>query len=326
MTDGLAPLDRRLLDGWQRAFPLIPHPFAEIGVALGLPEGEVLERLTRLSAAGAISRIGATVRPNTVGASTLAAVAAPRGRIEDVATAIGAEPGVNHSYEREDPWNLWFVATGPDRAAVAAALGRIAAATGLEVLDLPLVRPFNIDLGFALDGAGGTAPPRAEANLSGDREILDGLTRGLALVPRPYADLARGLDRSETDVIARIAALSHARIISRLGLILRHRRLGWRANAMVVWQVPEPAADEAGLALAAQPGVTLCYRRRPHPRHWPYHVYCMVHARSRNEAHATLARASDAVGLGALPRRVLFSTRCFKQTGARIARDREAAA
>ena len=330
MTDGLDPLDRRLLDGWQRAFPLVPHPFAEIGTALGLAEEEVLDRLTRLSAAGAISRIGATVRPNTVGASTLAAVAAPSRRIEEAATLIGSEPGVNHSYEREDRWNLWFVATGPDREAVNASLARIAATTGLEVLDLPLVRPFNIDLGFALDGGGGMAPARAEPDLSalrpGDRDILQGLTRGLGRVPRPYADLARGLGRTEADVIARIAALSEAGIISRLGLILRHRDLGWRANAMVVWQVPEATADETGLALAAQPGVTLCYRRRPHRRHWPYNLYCMVHARSRDEARATLDRATAAAGLESLDRRILFSTRCFKQKGALVARNREAAA
>ena len=330
MTGDLDAIDRRLLDDWQRGLPLEPRPYARIGAALGLAELAVIARLARLAEDGAISRVGATVRPNTVGASTLAAVAAPKGRVEAVAEAIGAEPGVNHSYEREDRWNLWFVATAPDRAGVAASLDRIRAATGLAVLDLPLERPFNIDLGFPLDGAAGMTPARAEVDLSalrpGDRDILDGLTRGLALVPEPYADLARRLGRDESEVIARIRALSEAGIVSRLGLILRHRRLGWRANAMVVWELPEPQADAAGLALAAQPGVTLCYRRRPDPRHWPYSLYCMIHARSRAEALATLDRAADAAGIGHLDRRVLFSTRCFRQKGALLARDREAAA
>lgn len=322
-------LDFRLLDCWQRGFPLVARPFAAIGDTLWLCERDVLARVTRLADTGAISRVGATVRPNTVGASTLAAVAAPEARIEEVAALIGAEPGVNHSYLREDAWNLWFVMTGPDRARVAEGLARIGAATGLEVLDLPLVRPFNIDLGFRLNGAGHLPAPRAEADLSalrpGDREILGALTRGLPLVARPYAALGADLARPESEVIERIAALAEAGIISRLGIIVRHRRLGWRANAMVVWRVPDERADAAGLALAGQPGVTLCYRRRADPR-WPYTLYCMIHARSRDEACGTLARATAEAGLDGLERRVLFSTRCFRQRGALVTPEKEAAA
>ena len=330
MVESLDPVDIRLLDGWQRAFPLVPRPFARIAAALGLAESEVLARLSRLAGTGAISRLGATVRPNTVGASTLAAIAAPPGRIDDASAAIAAEAGVNHAYEREDHWNLWFVSTGPDRDAVTAALARIAAAAGLEVLDLPLVRSFNIDLGFALDGSGGMVPARDGADLSalrpGDREILDRLTRGLTIVARPYAALARRLGRGEDEVIGRIGVLAAAGIISRLGLILRHRRLGWRANAMVVWRMPENAVDAAGVTLAAQRGVTLCYRRRPDPRHWPYNLYCMIHARSRAEAEETLSLATAVAGLEGYPRRILFSTRCFRQRGASLTRVEETAA
>ena len=322
-------IDLRLLDDWQRDFPLVSRPFAEIAAKLWLSESAVLARLAGLAGSGAISRVGATVRPNTIGASTLAAVAAPEDRVEEAAERIGAEPGVNHSYLREDRWNLWFVMTGPDRSHVDAALARISAAAGLEVLDLPLVRPFNIDLGFRLNGSGHLPPARADADLSalrpGDREILAGLTRGLALVAQPYAALARELGRPEVEVIARIAALVEAGIVSRLGVILRHRRLGWRANAMVVWRVPEEAVDAAGRALAAQAGVTLCYRRRPDPR-WPYNLYSMIHARSRDEAEATLAGAAEGAGLAGLERRVLFSTRCFRQRGAMVLPDKEAAA
>src|SRR5690606_38900918 len=120
-------------------------------------EAEVIARLEALRARGMVSRVGATVRPNTAGASTLAAMAVPDMLVEEVAAAVGAEPGVNHSYLREDDWNLWFVATAPDRAELDATLARIARRTGLRVLDLRLVRPFNIDLGFRL-GAGGRAP------------------------------------------------------------------------------------------------------------------------------------------------------------------------
>ena len=151
--DGRDPVDARLLDEFQRDLPLVPHPFAAIAATLGVGEAEVLDRLKRLISDGAVSRVGGTVRPNTAGASTLAAMAVPDARIEEVAAIVSAEPGVNHSYLREDTWNLWFVATAPDTAGLEASLGRLCARTGLHVLDLRLVRAFNIDLGFRLTGA-----------------------------------------------------------------------------------------------------------------------------------------------------------------------------
>lgn len=326
----LDALNLRLLGDWQRNFPLISNPFAEIGMALGCPEAEVLQRLTQLSAAGAVSRVGATIRPNTAGASTLAAVAVPVLRVDEVAELIGAEPGVNHSYLRENDWNIWFVATGPDRAHVDAILNRIEMTTGLPVLDLRLVRPYHIDLGFSLDGTrrehGVTRAADCAALRSGDRDVLQALTRGLAIQPQPFAALADELSRTETDVLDRIRTLVEAGIVSRLGIILRHRAIGWRSNAMVVWQVPEHDVDRAGVSLAAAPGVTLCYQRRTDPDRWPYNLYCMIHARSRDEALTTLGNAAAEAGIAALPRRVLFSVRCFKQTGAMVQTEREAAA
>lgn len=325
MFDRLDPTDRRLLDEFQRDLALVPQPFAAIGAALGVAEGEVIARLGRLRARGMIARVGATVRPNTAGASTLAAMAVPEARVEEVAEIVGAEPGVNHSYLREGDWNLWFVATAPDADALEAALARIAGAAGLRVLDLRLVRPFNIDLGFRLTGEGGAmpVPPPLSAQALGkaDRPILQALTTGLALVPRPFAALADALGRDEAAVIARIAALSAAGVLTRIGVIVRHRAVGWTANAMVVWSLPEARIAAAGAALARQPGVTLCYQRRTVPGVWDYPLYSMVHARSRAEALAVLDRAAALPDLAGASHRALFSTRCFKQTGALLSAD-----
>lgn len=317
------PIDRRLLDDWQRDFPITPRPFAELAQALDVTEAEVLERLDRMQKNGRITRVGATCAPNTVSASTLAAIAAPPGRIDEVAALINEEPGVNHSYEREDRWNLWFVATGPDRDYVSAALDRISERTGLRVLDLRLLRPFNVDLGFRLGQVPGAPPPARivdrDALRDGDRDILHALTQGLPFVDRPYEAIARATGRDEADVLTRIAALSRAGIISRLGVIVRHRALGWRSNAMVVWDIAHDRIAAAGPQLAALPGVTLCYERNPVPGVWPYRLYSMIHARSRNEAREVLERAAALPELAGVPHKALFSTRCFRQTGAMIA-------
>jgi siroheme decarboxylase len=318
--DRLDPTDLALLDRFQRDFPLEPRPFARIAVKLGLSEAEVIDRLAAMQVAGRIARVGGTVRPNTAGASTLAALAVPEERIDEVAAIVGAEPGVNHSYLREADWNLWFVATAPDGTALAAMLARIEGASGLPVLDLRLVRPFNIDLGFPLAGRPVAMPigrgVETAVLRADDRPLLHALSEGLDLTPRPFAALAQRLGRDEASVLSRIEVLLAAGILTRLGVIVRHRALGYTANAMVVWDVAD--ASEAGLALAALPGVTLAYERRPVAGVWPYRLFCMIHARTRPEALAVLDAARALPELQGVDHRILFSTRCFKQSGARL--------
>lgn len=318
----LDPTDLRLLDEFQRDFPLVPRPFGVLGRALGLSEGDVLARLSHLRLQGMIARVGATVRPNTAGASTLAALKVPPPRLEAVAAQVGAETGVNHSYAREDDWNLWFVATAPDQAALACQLDRIRAATALPLLDLRLVRAFNIDLGFCLNGRpqpmGPDRKPKDRVLRPADRPLLHELVQGLDLVPAPYAALARQLGRDEAETVARIAQLAEARIISRLGIIVRHRPLGWTENAMTVWDLPEARVVPAGEALARLAGVTLCYQRNRVPGVWPFALYAMIHGRSRSDALDVLRAARTLPELQGAEHRVLFSTRCFKQTGAQI--------
>jgi len=165
-------------------------------------------------------------------------------------------------------------------------------------------------------------PPDVSVLQQGDREIMQALMRGLPLIERPFARIGASLGVNMDTVIARIRTLVAARIIARLGVIVRHRALGWRANAMVVWDVPHAAIDRAGPALAASPGVTLCYERSIVPGVWPYRLYCMIHARSRAEALTWLEQAAALPELRGVPHLALFSTRCFKQTGAMIDTER----
>lgn len=324
----LDDLDWKLMNDWQRALPLVSRPFQVIAEELKIDEAEVIARLEALLDAGVISRVGATCRPNTLAASTLAAVAAPPGQIDEIAGLINSVEGVNHSYERENTWNIWFVATGPTRDFVDAALSEISQRTGLRVLDLRLIQPFNVDLGFALDGTGGMPPPRALDDSipleEGDRAIMQALSVGMPPVPRPFEALAQQLDREEGEVLDRVRSLAQAGVLSRIGLIVRHRPLGWRSNAMCVFNVPKDEIAEKGAALTKVPGVTLCYERRPEPEVWPYTLYCMIHGRSRAESLDVLSLARVRAQLTGYDCDVLFSTRCFKQTGALIDRKERA--
>lgn len=144
-------IERKLLEAYQHDFPLAPRPFARIADDLGVPEEVVLETFAHLQSLGAIARIGPVVRPHAAGWSTLAALAVPPVRLEAVAALVSGYPQVNHNYEREHAFNLWFVVTGTDEEEVRGVLDDVARRTGLEPLDLPLTEAFHIDLGFKLE-------------------------------------------------------------------------------------------------------------------------------------------------------------------------------
>lgn len=146
----LDTIDKRLLDEFQRGFPLTPRPYTALAEELDLDEDDVMERLRTLQDGGAVSRIGAIVAPQRAGWSTLAAMAVPPDRMKAVADLVSAYPAVNHNYEREHRLNLWFVVTGPDEGSVGRVLEDIRSRTSIDVLNLPMIEAYRLDLGFPL--------------------------------------------------------------------------------------------------------------------------------------------------------------------------------
>jgi DNA-binding Lrp family transcriptional regulator len=117
---------------------------------LGCSAAEVMACLQRLELAGALSRIGPVFEHSRAGASTLAALAVPIERLEQVAARVSQYPEVNHNYAREHRYNLWFVLTGPHRQHLQQILDELEQDTGLTPLDLPMLTAYRIDLGFSL--------------------------------------------------------------------------------------------------------------------------------------------------------------------------------
>ncbi len=146
----LNELERRLLNDYQHGFTLSPTPYADIARELGVGEEEVIACLRDLQQRGLIARVGPVFQPNGAGASTLAAMAVPAQRLQDVAQRVSAYSEVNHNYEREHTFNLWFVVTAATEDRVREVLQELRETTGLQVLDLPMERHYHIDLGFPL--------------------------------------------------------------------------------------------------------------------------------------------------------------------------------
>ncbi|MGB5465879.1 MAG: AsnC family protein [Sedimenticolaceae bacterium] len=150
-----------------------------------------------------------------------------------------------------------------------------------------------------------------------DLALLQTIEDGLPLVEDPYGEIGRRLGLSEGEVLARLWLLQSSGIIKRFGVVVRHHELGYRANAMVVWDIPDEDVAEAGVRLGSQDCVTLCYRRPRRLPQWRYNLFTMIHGRDRDAVLRHVDELIEQLDLYDVPHEVLFSRRRFKQRGAR---------
>ena len=151
-----------------------------------------------------------------------------------------------------------------------------------------------------------------------DALLIRAIEGGLPLVERPFAAIGREIGLGEQQVIDRIGKLYADGDIKRFGIVVRHRELGYRANAMVVWDLPDEAVDRLGRSIGRMPFVTLSYRRPRRLPDWPYNLFTMIHGRDRTLVLEQLEQIKQRMGLGDAPCAILFSGRRFKQRGARL--------
>jgi len=153
-----------------------------------------------------------------------------------------------------------------------------------------------------------------------DRQLIAAIQGGLPLVEEPYRAVAEEIGLTEQEVIDRIRVLREEGVIKRLGVVVRHHELGYRANAMVVWNVPDEQVSVLGECMGRFDFVTLCYRRRRYLPEWPYNLYCMIHGSSRDDVLDHVQQLVSECDLSEVTHEVLFSRRRFKQNGARYLR------
>ncbi len=320
-------------------------PPAGAGEGVVPAEERLYAAVTRLRDSGIIRRLGGVFDSRALGfRTTLAAASVPADRLEAVAAAVSAYPEVTHNYAREGPLNLWFTVVAPDQRRIDAILAALHRETGLVFRDLPAHRVYKTEVRFRFGSAGreetggrdepsrGDEPGRREpggvreAAGNGrpsarpeaaprvdetDRRVIRALQGDLPRGLEPYAAVGRTLGLERDEILARIARYREEGWLKRVAAVLAHVRAGIAANAMVAWEVPDEAIDAAGRTLAAAAAVTHCYARPPLPD-WPYRLYSMVHARTRQECMETVAAVARDAGLGSY--QVLFSTREFKKT------------
>jgi DNA-binding Lrp family transcriptional regulator len=320
----LDELDKRLMNVMQGKFPLHPRPYSAVGKLTDLTEREVLERVQRLVDERIIRQVTPIFDTRALGySSMLVAAKVDPEHPHRPAQIINSHPGVSHNYLRNHEFNLWFtIATEPDsKLGVGGTLEVLQRLTGAEsIRQLPTLTLFKINMDLEMVGdtnalatAAVAAPPRElePVELSDlDIAVIRELQGDLPVIPEPYQPTADALGLPVERLLEHLEGMRERGALRRVAAILFHRRAGFSANGMGVWNVPEDRIDEIGPRMAAYRGISHCYRRPTYPD-WPYSVFTMAHGRSKDECDAILDRIAEETGIH--DRAVLYSSTEFKK-------------
>ncbi len=147
----LSPLHKQLLNDFQQNLPISATPYQDIALSLGVTEDDVLLAFQELQDQQFIARIGSVIAPNLIGVSALMAMAVPTENLIKTAEIVNQYPEVNHNYERDNRFNLWFVLIAKDKSSLQTVIADIELTTGYNTLYLPLIADYFINLGFEID-------------------------------------------------------------------------------------------------------------------------------------------------------------------------------
>ena len=129
-----------------------------------------------------------------------------------------------------------------------------------------------------------------------EKQIIAYIQADLPLDPRPFKALAKKLGIPEAELIKKIENLKAGAYIRRFGAILRHRKAGYRSNALVAWEVDSVNADKAGEIMADCHQVSHCYLRDVPPE-FGYNMFTMIHALSEADLQKVVEQLALAAGL-----------------------------
>ena len=322
--EAMDTVDKLIINDLQGEFPLVARPFAAIGAAHGLSENDVIDRLTAIKGLNVIRQISAIFDTRTLGykSSLVAMRTAPEDELY-AAHVLNEHPGVSHNYKRNHEFNLWFTIAVPGHSSLERTVEVLhERARAISTRRLPTLRLFKI--GVTLDMTGDEDPARQSDPAYGefrrpatppplddvDITWIRVLQEDLPLTPRPFAQLAGSIGRSEDDLFSWASAAMQRGQLRRIAAVLHHRKAGFRANGMAVWKVPEDRIEAVGNRMAHFTSVSHCYQRPTYPD-WPYSVFSMIHARTPEECEAVAGAIAAETGIA--ERAMLYSSTEYRK-------------
>lgn len=314
--------DKTILNLIQWDFPLAKRPFVEIGKQLNISEEEAMKRTKAIKETGVIRQINAIFDTRRLGyKSALIAMSIKPEKLERVADEINKHQGVSHNYERDHEYNLWFTIAVPPDGSIQNDLADFAKLDGvIKYRLLPTLKLFKIGVKLDMlnDDPEEPKPTDKPKNVDKvpfiptdrDKDFIRELQKDVEIIFEPFNEPAKRLGITVEQLFERAKEYERIGVMRRFAAILRHRDAGFVANGMIVWKVPEEKIDDIGMKLAEYPQVSHCYQR-PVYQDWPYSVFSMVHARTKEACEKMGIEMSKRIGITEY--KILFSSREFKK-------------
>ena len=320
----LDDLDKRLLNLMQGSFALEPRPYLRVAELAEVDEGEVLARVQRLIDDRIIRQVTPIFDTRVLGySSMLVAAKVDAENPHRAAAIVNSHPGVSHNYLRNHDFNMWFtIATEPDsKLGLQGTLDVLQELTGAEsVRQLPTIKLFKIRMDLEMEkgtkdlAAMGVAQDPIEPDpiepTDLDVAVIRALQGDMPVIPEPYAPAAAEVGISQSELLEHLESMRERKALRRVAAILYHRRAGFSANGMGVWNVPEERIMEVAPLMASYRGISHCYQR-PTYEDWHYSVFTMAHGRSKEECDAILDTIAAETGIDDW--RTLYSSTEFKK-------------
>ena len=316
-------LDKELLNEIQWTFPLVTRPFDEIAKKFNVTSDLVKSRLNHLKEIGILRQLSAIFDTRKLGyTSSLVAMEIDDDKLEFVANQINRHPGVSHNYERDHQFNLWFTLAVPPGSDLKSELDKFNVLKGIKKIRmLPTLQLFKIGvkLDMVEEKKHDVAPTEEKKEIKNvkftpteeDKNFIRELQKDMDITDEPFAKAANNLGISENELFKKMKYYEEIGVMRRFAAILRHRQVGFTANGMIVWKVPEGKISDVGSKLGSFPQVSHCYERPTYPD-WPYNVFSMIHCKTHDEAYEMAKTIQDQIHVDDY--RILFSSREFKKT------------
>jgi DNA-binding Lrp family transcriptional regulator len=321
----LDDLDKRLLNLLQGSFPLTERPFAEIAALAGVSERDVLTRVRTLLHDRIIRQLTPIYDTRAFGyGSMLVAAKVDPENPWRAARVINSHPGVSHNYLRNHDFNMWFTIAVEEDSALGldGTLEVLAAEAGAEsIRQLPTLELFKIRMDLEMEGATSALTSKVDAVEPApeqrvpydefDVAVVRATQGDLPVDQKPFQPAADAVGVSVEELLSHMARMQERGLLRRVAAILFHRRAGFSANGMGVWNVPAGRIAEVGPQMAAYRGISHCYQRPTYPD-WPYSIFTMAHGRSKEECDAVLDAIASEFAI--TDRATLYSSTEFKKT------------
>ncbi|MGI9567283.1 MAG: siroheme decarboxylase subunit alpha [Nitrosopumilus sp.] len=315
--------DKELLNEIQWTFPLVTRPFDAIAKKFDTTPEFVKERLIQLKEIGVLRQLSAIFDTRKLGyTSSLVAMEIEDDKLEHVANQINRHPGVSHNYERDHQFNLWFTLAVPPGSDLKKELEKFNVLTGIKkVRMLPTLQLFKIGvkLDMVEEKKHKVAPTEEKKIIKNiefkpteeDKNFIRELQKDMEIIDEPFGKAAANLGISEKELFEKMKYYEDIGVMRRFAAILRHRQVGFTANGMIVWKVPQDRISEVGETLGSFPQVSHCYER-PTYDDWPFNVFSMIHCKTHDEANEMARSIQDQIHVDDY--KILFSSREFKKT------------